>query len=113
MSQEQKTLTEGVVAEIGTTTTVFAHIVNGKNKRLKMTKTRKKRQIKFFVAKDLLALFAPETEVTTMAESLDTCRYTLYKWMQNDVKINEWAADRYAIRLGLHPSEIWTDWFDI
>lgn len=48
-----------------------------------------------------------------MAESLDTCRYTLYKWMQNDVKINEWAADRYAVRMGLHPSEIWTDWFDI
>ena len=77
-------------------------------------RTRKKpRAIKFFLAKDLITFFGQETEVTTMAESLDTCRYTLYKWMQNDVKINEWAADRYAIRLGLHPSEIWTDWFDI
>jgi len=77
-------------------------------------RTRKKpRAIKFFLAKDLITFFGSETEVTTMAESLDTCRYTLYKWMQNDVKISEWAADRYAIKLGLHPSEIWTDWFDL
>ena len=77
-------------------------------------RTRKKpRAIKFFLAKDLITFFGPETEVTTMADSLDTCRYTLYKWMQNDVKISEWAADRYAIKLGLHPSEIWTDWFDL
>jgi hypothetical protein len=76
-------------------------------------KTRsKRRQTRFFMAKELVALFGPETEVSTMAQSLNTCRYTVYKWIQNDVKISEWAADKYAVKLGLHPSEVWTDWFD-
>jgi lambda repressor-like predicted transcriptional regulator len=27
--------------------------------------------------------------------------------------LNQWEADRYAIKIGKHPSEIWPDWFDI
>ena len=72
-----------------------------------------KRATKTFMAKDLLTFFDSETEVTVMAEMLETCRYTLYKWMQNDVMISEWAADRYAIKMGVHPSEVWSDWFEV
>jgi Mg2+/Co2+ transporter CorC len=72
-----------------------------------------KRATKTFMAKDLLTFFDPETEVTVMAEMLETCRYTLYKWMQNDVMLSEWAADRYAIKIGVHPSEVWSDWFEV
>jgi hypothetical protein len=78
-----------------------------------MTRTKNRRVTKYFMAKNLVDFFGPETEVSTMAQSLDTCRYTVYKWIQNDVQISEWAADRYAIKLGLHPSEVWTDWFDV
>jgi plasmid maintenance system antidote protein VapI len=46
-----------------------------------------------------------------MAEVLDTERSTVYKWCQNDIMISQWAADRYAVKLGLHPSEVWLDWF--
>jgi len=77
-----------------------------------MKKTKKRRATRFFMAKDLLAFFGPEPQMALIAEKLDCCRETLYKWIQNDVKISEWAADRYAITLGIHPSEIWSDWFE-
>lgn len=78
-----------------------------------MRTNSKRRETKYFLAKDLIRFFGPNYEISLMAENLDTCRYTLYKWIQNDVQISEWAADKYAIKLGLHPSEIWTDWFDV
>ncbi len=27
--------------------------------------------------------------------------------------ITEWDADRYAVMMGKHPSELWNDWFDL
>jgi plasmid maintenance system antidote protein VapI len=47
----------------------------------------------------------------TIAQALDMKRSTVYKWFQNDTMITQWAADRYAIKLGMHPSEVWLDWF--
>ena len=39
---------------------------------------------------------------------------TIQRW-RNDpgILITEWEADRYAVKLGKHPSEFWPDWFDI
>jgi hypothetical protein len=25
--------------------------------------------------------------------------------------LTQWSADRYAVKLGMHPSEVWRDWF--
>jgi len=39
---------------------------------------------------------------------------TIQRWRSNpDTLIIEWDADRYAVTLGKHPSELWTDWFEI
>ena len=46
-----------------------------------------------------------------MASALDTDRGTVYQWIQHDTQISEWAADRYAVKLGMHPSQLWDDWF--
>jgi len=27
--------------------------------------------------------------------------------------LDQWEADRYAVAIGKHPSEIWADWFNI
>jgi plasmid maintenance system antidote protein VapI len=64
-----------------------------------------------FPAKELVKKFGTNTSIVTMAEALDTERSTVYKWCQNDIMISQWAADRYAVKLGLHPSEVWLDWF--
>ena len=34
---------------------------------------------------------------------------TVQRWRAHGIPY--WSADRVAIRLGLHPSLIWTDWY--
>ncbi len=37
---------------------------------------------------------------------------TVWKWVSRG-RIPELAADRLAVALGLHPFDIWTEWFDV
>ena len=39
-------------------------------------------------------------------------RSTILRWRNPKTMLNQYDADHYAIKLGKHPSEIWTDWFD-
>jgi plasmid maintenance system antidote protein VapI len=71
----------------------------------------RKYDVRSFPAKELVKKFGTNTSIVTMAQALDTERSTVYKWCQNDIMISQWAADRYAVKLGLHPSEVWLDWF--
>jgi plasmid maintenance system antidote protein VapI len=71
----------------------------------------RKYDVRTFPAKELVKKFDPNTSVMTIAQALDMKRSTVYKWFQNDTMITQWAADRYAVKLGLHPSEVWLDWF--
>ena len=39
---------------------------------------------------------------------------TVNRWrIKPDTLIVEWDADKYAIKMGKHPSELWDDWFDL
>lgn len=39
---------------------------------------------------------------------------TVNRWRkQPDTLIIEWDADKYAIKLGKHPCELWDDWFEL
>ena len=71
----------------------------------------RKYDVRTFCAKELVKKFDPNTSVEAIAQALDTKRSTVYKWFQNDTMITQWAADRYAVKLGLHPSAVWVDWF--
>ena len=73
--------------------------------------TNKRRQVRFFPAANICDAFNKGTQISVMASALDTDRGTVYQWIQSNTQISEWAADRYAVKLGLHPSEIWDDWF--
>jgi len=73
----------------------------------------RKYDVRTFPASELVKKFDPNTSVITIAQALETKRSTVYKWFQNDTMITQWAADRYAVRLGLHPSAIWDDWFSL
>lgn len=47
-------------------------------------------------------------------QTLGVHQTTFVGWQKKpDIGIVEWDADRYAVALGKHPSEIWDDWFDI
>jgi len=37
---------------------------------------------------------------------------TINRWRTDPrIMITEWDADRYAVMMGKHPSELWNDWF--
>jgi len=66
-----------------------------------------------FPATELLRMFRPETEDITVAQALGIHPQIVRKWKYKDTQINQWFADKYAIRLGLHPSAVWNDWFEL
>lgn len=48
-----------------------------------------------------------------IADLFRVTRSTVARWSNPRCTLSEWDADRYAVKIGKHPSEIWTDWFDI
>lgn len=66
-----------------------------------------------FPAAELLKFFDAETDNRTKASALGVHPHIVWTWEEKNIKINQWYADKYAVRLGLHPSAIWQDWFSL
>jgi lambda repressor-like predicted transcriptional regulator len=49
-------------------------------------------------------------DLTALAEALQLDRSTLYRVLGRD-RLRYDAADRIAVCLGRHPSELWPEWF--
>jgi hypothetical protein len=73
----------------------------------------KKRTYWCFPAVALLDQFEQGTWATIIAERLGTNRATIQRWREGTTLLSPYQADQFAIRLGKHPSQIWTDWFDL
>lgn len=48
---------------------------------------------------------------TTLSEKTGICRRSIVRWCREGVPY--WSADVLATRLGVHPSMIWPDWYDV
>jgi hypothetical protein len=73
-----------------------------------MSRTQKK-----YTVKELIDLFPPDLGTRAIGEHFGVRRSTIGKWRTNpNMTISEYAADRYAISLGLHPAELWSTWID-
>jgi hypothetical protein len=64
---------------------------------------------KFFPAADLLACFTSDMNDRTIAEAIGTSRKRVHDFHKPNYHITWLEADRYAIRMGLHPLYIWGD----
>ena len=60
----------------------------------------------------LIELWPPNTNAGIIAEALGVSRTTVSTWRNKGRALTIWQADKYAIKLGMHPQEIWTDWYD-
>ena len=76
-----------------------------------MTRRRKIAQPKY-LAHQLLK-HHPHSSARQLAHIFQVHPGTIQRWRNPTTTLTQWEADRYAIRLGKHPSEIWTNWFDI
>lgn len=65
-----------------------------------------------FPAATLLAEWHSGTSAHLIAEVLGVDRASISRWRNADVNFDVWNADRYAVKLGKHPSQIWKDWYD-
>ena len=65
--------------------------------------------VTFLPPEPLMRRFRNEPDVKKIAEELGCSPATVYKYLNNKRKIHFRDADRYAIRLGLHPFLIWGD----
>ena len=60
----------------------------------------------------LLAEWTTGTSAKLIAEVLGVERATICRWRNDKVNFDIWSADKYAIKLGKHPAQIWTNWYD-
>lgn len=65
-----------------------------------------------YQALKLLTQFGPDMSASKLAVIFKVNRVTVQRWRNPSTMLSQWDADRYAIRLGKHPSELWPDWFD-
>ena len=78
---------------------------------MKRKRRKKHPQPKYQAAK--LMRLTPGLSDTKAAIVFGVHRATVLRWRNLQTMLDQWDADRYAVRLGKHPSEIWADWFDI
>tara|TARA_R110000868_G_scaffold322921_1_gene583841 strand:- start:176 stop:490 length:315 start_codon:yes stop_codon:yes gene_type:complete len=63
----------------------------------------------FLSAAPLMARWKNNPDPRLIAEALGCSVPTVYQYLNNSRRIHFTAADRYAIKLGLHPFIIWGD----
>jgi len=67
---------------------------------------------KRFSTVNLLNLYPSDTSSVVLADTFGVGRLAIHRWRSGSMSFSTYEADRHAIRLGYHPSEIWFEWFD-
>lgn len=78
-----------------------------------MKKKRRKSMRWVFPATALLDQFEEGTWANHIGEQLGIGRSNIQRWREGKTFFDPYTADRYAIKLGKHPSQIWPNWFDL
>jgi len=69
--------------------------------------------MKTFSAQLLLDHYNKDTDALSLAQIFGVSRTTIHRWrnVPNRSWISVFQADKYACRIGVHPANIWQDWF--
>ena len=69
--------------------------------------------MKTFSAQLLLDHYNKDTDALSLAQIFGVSRTTIHRWrnVPNRSRISAFQADKYACRIGVHPANIWQDWF--
>jgi hypothetical protein len=63
-----------------------------------------------FPAINLINRYDPNMDDETLAEVFGVVRSTVCSWRNDGRNLSPYDADKYAIRIGLHPCLVWDDW---
>lgn len=65
--------------------------------------------LKFLPAENLMKCFSADMNDATIALALGTSRHRVHDFHKPNFHLTWLEADRYAIRIGLHPFFVWGD----
>ena len=71
---------------------------------------RKVRPKRRYPSQALIDLFPYDTMLASVAEILGVTKKCVGDWKRHKLTLDVYSADRYAIRLGYHPAEVWEEW---
>ena len=80
-----------------------------------MIKQRKKpKQAYCYSVTNLLALYPKDKNNSFLADVFGVSRGTIIQWRNRPEQVNlhVFKADYYACRIGMHPANIWQDWYE-
>ena len=70
--------------------------------------------MKTFSAELLLNKYGRNESATSLGEIFGVSRTTICRWRNTPSQawISAYNADKYACKIGLHPANIWENWFN-
>ena len=70
--------------------------------------------MKTFNAQLLLNHYNKNTDALSLAQIFGVSRATVCRWRNrpNESALNIYQADKYACKIGVHPANIWKDWYN-
>ena len=70
--------------------------------------------MKTLKAKTLLNIYGTNENAQSLAEIFGVSRGTICRWRNRPNELlNIYQADKYACRIGLHPANVWENWFKL
>ena len=76
-------------------------------------KRRKKHPQPKYQALKLLQILGNDVGAKRLGRMIGLHHTTIQRWRNPQTMLDQWDADRYAVQIGKHPSEIWPNWFDV
>jgi hypothetical protein len=75
---------------------------------------RKSKALPTYNAQNLLALYPKDKNNSFLADVFGVSRNTIITWLHRpeEANLNIFKADQYACRIGMHPANIWQDWYE-
>lgn len=80
-----------------------------------MAKQRKKTTRSYcYSANNLVALYPKDKTNGFLADVFGVSRATIIRWRNRPetANLHIYQADRYACKIGIHPANIWLDWYE-
>jgi len=67
-----------------------------------------------FSAETLLRSYGINDDATSLAQIFGVTRTTICRWrnVPDRSRLSAFQADKYACRIGVHPANIWQDWYN-
>jgi hypothetical protein len=65
-----------------------------------------------FPVQNLLDFYPKDARNNFIADVFGVSRGTVIRWKHRQTKLDLHTADKYACHIGIHPANVWNDWYE-